>query len=241
MWHQTPRWALGMIGIPRFLEFSGEVCNTATRNKRDLIRLISVRLTGHRLKQVALLDYNSLVPGPRHSDIISRLPPTHRGGFIHHTDVYLSMPHCVCMLTTTGLRRRREEKQPAYLITLMTRHVMRAAVNTQMNITMFFRVGRCVIRYEILDPTAASVTLFVSSSSLSTDEDDDDDEEEDVEFNCVAGEERVCGSALTLHRAAMTKVKARLDVTMMMLHWGGKIRGDKKNRVVVSGVFLRTG
>lgn len=60
---------------------------------------------------------------------------------------------------------------------------MRAAVNTQMKITMFFRVGRYVIIDEIRDPTAASVTLCVSSSSLMMDDDDD------VEFNCVAGEE----------------------------------------------------
>lgn len=55
-------------------------------------------------------------------------------------------------------------RQPAYLTTLMTRHVMRAAVNTQMKITMFFRVGRYVIRDEIRDPTAASVALLVSES-----------------------------------------------------------------------------
>lgn len=98
------------------------------------------------------------------------------------------------------------------LTTLMTRHVMRTAVNTQMKITMFFRVGRCVIRDEIRDPTAASVTLCVSSSSLMIDDDDDDD----VEFNCVAGEERVCGSPLTRQRAAIMKVKARLYVIMML-------------------------
>lgn len=80
---------------------------------------------------------------------------------------------------------------------------MRAAVNTQMKITMFFRVGRCVIRDEIRDPTAASVTLFASSSSLLMDDDD-------VEFNCVAGEEIVCGSPLTRQRATIIKVKARL-------------------------------
>lgn len=90
---------------------------------------------------------------------------------------------------------------------------MRAAVNTQTKITMFFRVGRCVIRDEMRDPTAASVTLFVSSSSLMMDDDDDDD---DVELNCVAGEERVCGSPLTRQRAAIIKVKARLYVTMVL-------------------------
>lgn len=94
------------------------------------------------------------------------------------------------------------------LTTLMTRHVMRAAVNTQMKITMFFRVGRCVIRVEIRDPTAASVTLCVSSSSLMMDD--------DVEFKCVVeGEERVRGSPLTLQTTAIIKVKTRLYVTMM--------------------------
>ena len=91
----------------------------------------------------------------------------------------------------------------------MTRTVMRTAVSTQMKITMFFRVGRCVMRDEIRDPTAASVTLLVSPSSLMMDEDDDDDDD-DVELNCVAGEGRVCGTALTRQRAATTKVKTRL-------------------------------
>ena len=100
-------------------------------------------------------------------------------------------------------------RQPAYLTTLMTRHVIRAAVSTQITITVFFRVGRCVIRAEIRDPTAASVTLFVSSSSLMMDDDDDD-----VEF--IAGEEIVCGSPLTRQTAAMIKVKARLYVTMVL-------------------------
>lgn len=95
------------------------------------------------------------------------------------------------------------------LTTLMTRHVMRAAVSTQMKMTMFFRVGRCVIRDEIRDPTAASVTLCVSSSWLMMDD--------DVEFDCVlAAEERVCGSQLTRQRAAIIKVKARLYVTMVL-------------------------
>lgn len=84
----------------------------------------------------------------------------------------------------------------------MTRHVMRAAVNTQMKMTLFFRVGRYVIRDEIRDPTAASVALFVGPPSLMMDG--------DVGFNCVAGEERVCGSPLTRQRAAIRKVKARL-------------------------------
>lgn len=91
----------------------------------------------------------------------------------------------------------------------MTRTVMRTAVSTQMKITMFFRVGRCVMRDEIRDPTAASVTLLVSPSSLMMDEDDEDDDD-DVELNCVAGEGRVCGSPLTRQRAAITKVKIRL-------------------------------
>lgn len=96
------------------------------------------------------------------------------------------------------------------LITLKTRHVMRAAVNTQMKITMFFRVGRCVMMDEIRDPTVAYVTLFVSSSSLMMDDDDD------VEFNCVAGEDRVCGSPLTRQRTATIKVNARLYVNMVI-------------------------
>ncbi len=81
---------------------------------------------------------------------------------------------------------------------------MRAAVSTQMKITMFFRVGRCVISEEMRDPTAASVTLFFSSSSPLMMDDDD------VELNCVAREERVCGSPLTRQRATIMKVKARL-------------------------------
>lgn len=90
----------------------------------------------------------------------------------------------------------------------MTRHVMRTAVNTQMKITMFFRVGRCVIRDEIRDPTAASVTLFVSSSPPLMDG--------DVELTCVAGEiEIVCGSPLTRHRATITQARISLDETMV--------------------------
>lgn len=96
------------------------------------------------------------------------------------------------------------------LTTLMTRHVMSAAVNTQMKMTMFFRVGRCVISDEIRDPTAASVTLCVTCpSSLMMDDDDD------VEFNGVAGEDRVCGSPPTRQRAATIKVKTRLHVNMV--------------------------
>ena len=87
---------------------------------------------------------------------------------------------------------------------------MRAAVSTQMKMTMFFRVGRCVIRDEIRDPTAASVTLCVSSSSLLM------MDEDDVEFNLsVAGEAGVCGSPLTPPRAAIIKVKIRLYVSMV--------------------------
>lgn len=85
---------------------------------------------------------------------------------------------------------------------------MRAAVNTQMKITMFFRVGRCVIRDEIRNPTAASVTLFVSSSPPLMDD--------DVEFNCVAGEEIVCGSPLTRQRATIIQAKARLCEIMVL-------------------------
>ncbi len=93
---------------------------------------------------------------------------------------------------------------------------MRAAVNTQMKITMFFRVGRCVIRDEMRDPTAASVTLFVGSSPLMMEEEEDEDDDDDVELNCVAGEERVCGTPLTgQRRAAIIKVKARLYVSMV--------------------------
>lgn len=100
-----------------------------------------------------------------------------------------------------------ERNRPAYLTTLMTRHVMRAAVSTQMKMTMFFRVGRCVIRDEIRDPTAASVTLFLSPSSLMTGG--------DVELKCVAGEDRVRGSPLTRQRATTSKVNARLCDTMV--------------------------
>lgn len=142
-------------------------------------------------------------------------------------------PECIIvrLLDRTGLRMlgERERREPAYLTTLMTRHVMRAAVSTQMKITMFFRVGRCAIRGEIRDPTVASVTLFVTSSSLMMDEDDDEDD--DVEFNCVAGEDRVCGTQLTRHRAAIIKVKARLCATMIS---GGK---EKKKRKEKQGSF----
>lgn len=86
---------------------------------------------------------------------------------------------------------------------------MRAAVNTQTKITMFFRVGRCVIRDETRDGRAASEPFVASASPPTTDEDD-------VEFNCVAGEERVRGSPLTRQRAAMIKVKASLYDTMVL-------------------------
>lgn len=101
-----------------------------------------------------------------------------------------------------------EQHQHAYLTTLMTRHVMRTAVRTQMAITTFFSIGRCVISDEMRDPNVASVTLLVRPSSLMLDD--------VVEFNRVAGEERVCGSPLTRHRAVIIKVKARLDVTMVL-------------------------
>lgn len=89
---------------------------------------------------------------------------------------------------------------------------MRAAVSTQMKITMFFRVGRCVIRDEIRDPTAASVSLILLSSSWLMMGDDEDD----VEFMCVA-DEGVSGSPLTRQRAAAIKVKARLCIIIMVL------------------------
>lgn len=95
-----------------------------------------------------------------------------------------------------------------YLITLMTRHVMRAAVNTQMKMTMLFRVGRCVIRGEIRDPTAESVPLYSTSSWLKMDD--------DVEFNCVA-DEGFSGSPLTRQKAAAIKVRATLYVSIMTL------------------------
>lgn len=38
---------------------------------------------------------------------------------------------------------------------------------------------------EILDPTASSVPLLVSSSWLTMDDEEDEEDEDDVEFNCV--------------------------------------------------------
>lgn len=78
-----------------------------------------------------------------------------------------------------------------------------------MKITMFFRVGRYVIRDEIRDPTAASVALLVSESWLMTDDDD-------VEFKCVADEGVSSSSPLTPQRAAAMKVKARLCATIVL-------------------------
>lgn len=89
----------------------------------------------------------------------------------------------------------------------MTRHVMRTAVSTQMKMTMFFRVGRYVMSDEIWDPTAASVALSVGPPLLMVDG--------AVEFSCVAGEARVCGSPLTRQRATIINVKAGLNVTMV--------------------------
>lgn len=67
-----------------------------------------------------------------------------------------------------------------YLITLTTRMVMSTAVSTQMKITTFFRVGRCVMNVEMRDPTAVSVTLADSPSSAT---------DAAVELTCVvAGE-----------------------------------------------------
>ena len=109
----------------------------------------------------------------------------------------------------------RSVSQKTYLITLMTRHVMRAAVNTQMKMTMLFRVGRCVIRGEIRDPTAASVALYSSSSWLKMDD--------DVEFNCVAGE-GFSGSPLTRQRTVAIKVRARLDVNIMTMKLSQKCK-----------------
>lgn len=124
------------------------------------------------------------------------------------------------------------ESASAYLNTLMTRHVMRAAVSTQTKITMFFRVGRCVIRDEILDPVSASVTLFPSSSSGRM---------EEVEFKCVAGEERVCSSPLTRQTAAIMKLRTRLCVDMMVelntrwifLQWFLEIKGNVTTAVTL--------
>lgn len=88
---------------------------------------------------------------------------------------------------------------------------MRAAVNTQMKITMFFSVGRCVIIDEIRVPTAESVMLFESPSSLMRDDGDDD-----VELTCDAVEETLCGMELTRQRTAIRKVNVKLYVAMTL-------------------------
>lgn len=90
----------------------------------------------------------------------------------------------------------------------MTRHVMRTAVSTQIKMTMFFRVGRYVMSDETWDPTAASVALCVSPPLLKV-------VDGEVEFRCVAGEARVCGSPPTRQRATIIHVKAGLNVTMV--------------------------
>lgn len=101
--------------------------------------------------------------------------------------------------------------EASYLMTLMTRHVMRAAVSTQMKMTIFFRVGRCAIRGERRNPTSASVEFPLRCSTLSV----DDGEDEDVEFMCVV-DEGVNGSPLTLQRAAARRVNARLKDTIVV-------------------------
>lgn len=93
------------------------------------------------------------------------------------------------------------------LTTLMTRQVMSAAVNAHTTITTLFRVGRCVMTDEILDPTVASVTLRAGASRLPVD---------DVELSCVADEGVTRGSPLTRQSAAAIKVKIALFVTMML-------------------------
>lgn len=75
--------------------------------------------------------------------------------------------------------------------------------------TAFFRVGRCVMRDEIRDPTVASVRFCARSSSPMT--------TDGVEFKRgVEGDDRVCGSALTRQRNASAKVNARLRAPMML-------------------------
>lgn len=97
----------------------------------------------------------------------------------------------------------------SYLTTLMTRHTMRTAVSAHTTMTAFFRVGRCVMRDEIRDPTVASVTFCARSSSPTT-------ADGVVEFKCVEGDERVCGSAVTRQRNAIANVNTRLYVPMML-------------------------
>lgn len=86
---------------------------------------------------------------------------------------------------------------------------MRTAVSAHTTMTAFFRVGRCVMKDEIRDPTVASVTFFARSSSPTT-------ADGVVEFKCVEGDERVCGSAVTRQRNAIANVNTRLYVPMML-------------------------
>lgn len=65
------------------------------------------------------------------------------------------------------------------------------------------------MRDEIRDPTVSSVALCARPSSPMT-------TDGVVEFRCVAGDECVCGSALTRQTAATAKVKARLCAPMML-------------------------
>lgn len=88
----------------------------------------------------------------------------------------------------------------------MTRHTTRTAVSAHTTMTAFFRVGRCVMRDEIRDPTVASVMFCAPSSAPMT-------TDGVVEFR---GDGRVCGSALTRQRNASAKVKARLCAPMML-------------------------
>lgn len=113
-------------------------------------------------------------------------------------------------ISFASLTTSESNSQSAYLTILATRHVMRAAVNTRMKITMFFRAGRCVMMDEIREPAAASVTLRPASSSPRMDG--------GVEFKCVAGDGRVCGSPLARQRAATTQVRTRPRVNMV-LRW----------------------
>lgn len=84
-----------------------------------------------------------------------------------------------------------------YLNTLMTKHVMRTAVNTQTNITIFFRVGRCVNIDDIRDSVVVFVPLDTYSAWM------------DVELSCVAGEDTVCGSQITSQATATINVKTK--------------------------------
>lgn len=113
--------------------------------------------------------------------------------------------HLTCTVKSTVYGSHRS----SYLTTLMTRHTMRTAVSAHTTMTAFFRVGRCVMRDEIGDPTVASVALCGRPYSPITADDV-------VEFRCVAGDGCVCGSALTRQRAATAKVKARLCAPMIL-------------------------